>query len=405
METPNAEVVTEQPSTPAPEAPATPVEKPTPAAAPVEKPSPTDRRAVLKHQLEEAKAGRKPEALPQPAKNAAGRQIDPATGKYVATKPADAPKVPVAAAPAAPVVMAQPQAPTAPVEALNVPAALKAHLKTKWAELGKEWQEEFSRMERSMLDAGNKFAPQVNAYKQYQAVVAPYEQMLNAAGRQPLEAIASMLQAEAIMRMGTPQQKTALFQHYARMYGVELGQPQQQQFDQQGLPVQAQHIDIANHPVVQQLMGQVNQFSQHFQQQQQAQAREDEQRRLTAIESFLGEKEANGTPKYPLDDSLEDAFAAEIGLVRQVNPDWDHRRVLEAAHTNLAWKTPELREVMLQKQASEKQAKQQAELAAKKAAAVQVKGGPASSVPPAVDPKNRRAVIKDAFNRIGRAAS
>lgn len=397
-------------------APEVPASTEAPASAPVEKPAPpaeeatvlpTDRRGVIKQAYEQAKAGEKPSV--KVAQNAAGRPFDKASGKFLPkTTPETAAQPAAASAPAAAAVQAAP--PAQPPSPVNVPGSLMAHLKADFVNLPKQWQEEIRRLDKTGADAGQKFAPQINAYKELQAVIAPYENILRATGRTPSQAIAAMMQAEATMLTGTPQQKAQMFRQFAQQYQVPLemlgapqGQPQQGAFDPNTQQPALQMPDISQHPLLQQLTSQVSTISQHFTQQQQAQQRAQAEAANKAVTSFLAETEPNGTPKFPLDESLENAFAAEIGLVKQANPDRDARYVLEAAYQNLAWKTPQLREVLLKKQEAERQAKIQQELAAKKQAGVSVRGGPAATSPAAVDPKDRRALIAHNFRTHGRA--
>lgn len=401
----------------APEVPATAdapsstpaVEKPAAADAPADKPvAATDRRGIIKQAMDQAAKGEKPTV--KVAQNAAGRSFDPASGKFLATKaaltdraePAVAPQAaaPSQAAPAAP------QQPAAAPQVLGVPGSLKAHLKARFNELPAEWQEEITRLDRTGAEAGQKFAPQIQAYKDIQAVIAPYENILRATGRTPTQTIAAMMNAEAALLTGSPQQKAQMFRQFMQQYNVppELVfqgmQPQQPSIDGQQQP--AQMPDISQHPLMQQMTQQVSTISQHFTQQQQAQQRAQAETANKAVSSFLAETKPNGTPKFPMDDSLEEAFAAEIGMVKQANPDRDARFVLEAAYQNLAWKTPQLREVLLKDQEAERAAKLQQELAAKKAAGVSVKGGPAAPSTGKADPKDRRAFIKSQFATHGR---
>lgn len=360
---------------------------------------PRDRRAVIAAAVEKAKAS-------AVATNSAGRKIEPSTGKYVPVTPKAA-TAPVATQPAAAVSPAAPVAqaaqPAAASAQMNVPGSLKAHMKARWAELPQEWREEIARLDKTGAEMGQKFQPQINAYKEIQSVIAPFENLLRATGRTPTQTIAQMLQAEATMLTGTPQQKAQMFRQFAQQYQVPLelitGQPgQAAQYADGAQQPQFQMPDISAHPSFQQLTGTVSQLQQYLTQQQQAQQRTQEEQALKSVQAFLAETKSNGNPKHPLDESLEDAFAAEIGLVRQVHPEWDGRRVLDAAYENLSWKTPTLRDLRLKDQQAEAQARLQQELAAKKVAAVQVKGAPsASGMSAKIDPKDRRAVIEAAF--------
>jgi hypothetical protein len=223
--------------------------------------------------------------------------------------------------------------------------------------------------------------------------------MIQAEGGTPAKAIASLLQTAALLRTGSPQQKTHLFMQLASQYGVQLPQGQGQQAEgSQGLMP-----DIQSHPYVQQLAGMVQQLHGNFTQQQQAEQARLEKANSDAVSSFLTEADAKGQPKFPLEDSMQSDFASQIRLTREANPGWDARRVLEQAYDNLSWIHPSLRQLKLSKQEEERRAKEQQELAAKKAAAVSVKGsGPSSAGPSSIDPKDRRAVIKNNLGSLSR---
>jgi hypothetical protein len=156
---------------------------------------------------------------------------------------------------------------------------------------------------------------------------------------------------------------------------------------------QGQMPDITAHPFVQQLAGTVEQLRGVFTQQQRQEQERLEKANSEAVSTFLTEADAKGQPKYPLEDSMQSDFATQISLVRTSNPTWDARRVLEKAYENLSWTHPALRQLQLQKQEEDRRAKEQQELAAKKAAAVSVKGSGPSTGSASIDPTDRRAVI------------
>lgn len=347
-----------------------------------------DRSAVIRESIakvEKAKAV---------AENAAGRKFDKATGKYVPTKEQ---KPAPAASTTAPQAPASTQAPVAPAAVMNAPAGLTAAIKAQWGALPKHVQEELARLDRTAAEAAGKaaqpYAEKAKQADELNAVIAPYLPMIQAEGGTPARAIADLLRTAALLRTGSPQQKTHLFQQLAQQFGVQIQGPQTGGEAQQALP------DISAHPLVQQLSAQVQQLSGHFTQQSMAQQQAQEQANAKAVQDFLGAVDAKGQPQYPLDNTLDDGFAAEISMTRQLHPDWDTKRVLENAYENLSWKAPQLRELRLQKQEEERKAKQAEELAKKQAASVSLKGsGPATTGSPSLDKKDRRAVIANAMS-------
>lgn len=380
---------------PAPEAPTTtPIAEATEqtGAAPAEKVDVKDRSAVIRDAVAKQKA----------ATNAAGRKIDPASGKYVPTKEQKAASLASATAPQASAALA---APVAPPVVMNAPAGLTAVMKAQWGALPKHVQEELARLDKTGAEAAAKaaqpYAEKAKFADEINQVITPYLPMIQAEGGTPARAIADLLRTAALLRTGSPQQKTHLFQQLAQQFGIQLpsGQPAmqgEQHFQGNpggGLP------DIAAHPLVQQLTQQVQQLTGHFTQQTRQQQQAQEQANGKAVQDFLGAVDAKGQPQYPLDNTLDDAFAAEISMTRQLHPDWDTKRVLENAYENLSWKAPQLRELRLQKQEEERKAKQAEELAKKQAASVSLKGsGPSTTGSPSLDKKDRRAVIANAMS-------
>ncbi len=287
-------------------------------------------------------------------------------------KPAETPAQAVAKPAATPAVAetAQPVA-----QAQGVPMGLRAPFKATFGQLPKEWQDEVARLDKIGREAadqvGAKHAPEVNFAKEIRAEFQPFEMMLRAEGATPQTAIRALMQDAAIFRFGTPQQKASRLQQIAQIYNVPL----QAAAAQSGEQPEGALPDISQHPAYQQLAGMVQQLKQSFTQQTQAQTEAQETSNLNAVNAFLAEVDDKGNSKNPLDDSLQTAFAQQIGLVRSANPGWDAPRVLAKAYENLSWTEPTLRTVILQRQEADKQAKTQQELAAKRQAAVSLKPG------------------------------
>lgn len=353
-------------------------------------PDPKDRHALIKDAVEKART------------NAAGRKIG-ADGKFVPEKKEAKASTTAVQAPTGSVPAAQAPAHTGNVTGvINAPAGLTVAMKARWGALPPEVQAELARLDRTAAEAAGK-AAQPYAEKAKQAdelmgVISPYLPMIQAEGGTPAKAIASLLRTAATLRTGTQQQKASLFMQLASQYGVQLpqGQPQMDVQGQQAMP------DITAHPYVQQLANTVSQLQGHFTQQQRAEQERVERSNAEAVQAFMGEVDAKGQPKFPMEASMEGDFAAQIRLTKESNPSWDARRVLEQAYENLSWIHPSLRELRLKKQEEERQAKAQQELAAKKAAAVSIKGSGPSSGTPSLDPKDRTAVIRAAMGSVRR---
>jgi hypothetical protein len=402
METETADV-TETNLAPASETPNTPTTPDAPAASPgADSPEkPKDRGDFIRQQVDAKRATeaekdakvqrRAPEGQfkrgpgrPSKAEIAAREAAKAKTVEKTAETPAAAPAKP-AATPAV-AETAQPQA-----QPQAVPSGLRAQFKATFGQLPKEWQEEIARLDKSGAELGSKYAPDLKFANEVRAEIQPFEMMIRAEGGTPQTAIRALLKDAALFRIGTPQQKQQRLMEIAKTYNVPL----QAAAAEPGAQPESALPDISSHPVVQQLMGTVQQLQQGFTQQTQAQVQAQETANLEAVNSFLAESDEKGNLKFPLDDSLQAPFAQEIALVRQLNPNWDARRTLEKAHENLSWKVPELRAVILQKQEAEKQAKAAQELAAKRQAAVSLRPGAPATAAANSKPQNRAEFLKE----------
>lgn len=401
---------------PASEAPSTTSTEATPAQTGAE--PPRDRNSFIREKVEAARAveAEKDAKIPRRApegqfKRGPGRpsKAELAARETAKTKAAptvepeakDPAKAPVAAAPKPEAAQAAQETVATTPQAAGVPGGLRAQFKATFGQLPKEWQEEIARLDKTAQGAaselGAKYAPDVKFAQELKAEIQPYEMMIRSEGGTPATAVRDLLRTAAIFRIGSPAQKQQALTQIAKQFNVPLqaaaapsdGQPEG------SLP------DISNHPVVQQLMGTVQQLQQGFTQQTQAQTQAQETANLEAVNGFLAETDGKGSAKHPLDESLQAPFAQEIGLVRGLNPSWDARRVLEKAYENLSWKQPELRAVILQKQEAEKQAKAAADLAAKRQAAVSVRGSPASAATTS-KPQSRSEFLKEQLAGLGR---
>ncbi len=377
---PEVNEVIENPA-PASETPSTPSNEATPEQSGAE-PQKKDRNSFIREQVEakrtdeaekDAKVQRRaPEGQ---FKRGPGR---PSKAELAAREAAQSKSTPAQAPVKAEAAPAPAESPAPTQQVHGVPGGLRAPFKASFGQLPKEWQEEVSRLDKIAKEAaetvGARHAPDVKFAQDLKAEFQPYEMMIRAEGGTPQTAVRALLRTAAIFRIGSPQQKQAELMNIARQYNVPL----QAAAAEPGETPESALPDISNHPVVQQLMGTVQQLQQGFTQQTQAQTQAQEASNLEAVNGFLSETDDKGSAKHPLDDSLQGPFAQEIGLVRQGNPSWDARRVLEKAYENLSWKEPALRTVILQRQEAEKKAKEQQALAAKRAAAVQVRGSPSS---------------------------
>lgn len=248
----------------------------------------------------------------------------------------------------------------------KIPRGLKAHMQTRWGELPPEWQSEIERIDRAGAEGFKKVEDKVKYADSIESVIKPYEYMISAEGGSHQGAIRELFQTAALLRTGTQQQKQAVLFNIAKKFNVPLTQES------------ANPDPLSQHPLVQQLAQKVNELqtslSQRSQQEQNAQLSQAE----SVLNSFLNEVDSDGVVKHPMDESLEEEFATEIASLRQRNPDWDNRKVLETAYERTSWKIPEIRNELLRRQDAQKEAErrkaEQESIDRKKAAGGSIRG-------------------------------
>lgn len=240
-------------------------------------------------------------------------------------------------------------------------------------------------------------------------VVAPREQALVQNYGSVAQGIDHLFQISE----SASQNPAGFIQWFAQQRGIDLrtlvpaqAAPQGQQDPNapqgQQMPDFTPIIRQAIQPFEQRQMAMERQMQQFTQERSQAEASQRE----AAVNSFFSEADAAGTIKFQIDDAEMDAFAKRVKFLRGDNPDWDYRRVLEKSYEELTWTSESLRTKRLKadadKQAAESKERTARELAAKKSAAVSVKGAPGTSPEASIDPRNRRAVLERGMANLSR---
>ena len=260
---------------------------------------------------------------------------------------------------------------------LRVPRGLKAHLQQRFTELSPEWQAEIERIDRAGEEGYRKVADRVKYAESIENELKPYEHIFRAEGVDHPTAVRELVRVAALLRVGTPQQKQQWLIGTAQHFGIPLPQGQVQD---QG---QEQHAGLENHPLLQNLFNEVNTLKSGLQQRQEQEKQAQYGNAYNAVSSFMEEIDENGIPKHPIDPSNEMDLVVEVKALREKHPDWDGRRIMEAAYENFSWKVPELREARLSRQAAEKEAKRKEDeskaIAAKKLASGSLRGSAAST--------------------------
>lgn len=265
------------------------------------------------------------------------------------------------------------------VEDIPIPNALKAIFKAQWGTLTPEWRAEIARIDQAGVKGAEHLKTSARFGDEVQNVVKPYEAMIMAEGGTPARAIGDLLRTAALFRTGSAEQKQQALQQIARQYGIPL----QSQIDPAQLqPGAAQPaFDPLQHPEIKQILDRQKQLD-GFMQTQEQQALATNQK---VVDAFLTAKDAQGSAQYPMDESMYPEFGQEIVAVKTAHPEFAPQQVLEAAYENLAWKTPEIREVRLSRLEAERDAKRKADvdkaLAAKRNASGSLTGASSNSLP------------------------
>jgi hypothetical protein len=260
---------------------------------------------------------------------------------------------------AKPVEPAPQSEPTTPVETPPVrkapsswkPAAQEAFLKADRGEQLtpeeiKLLTAEAERRESDFHRGLNDFKSHSERAKQYDAVLAPYQNHLRNLGVDAPTAINALMQADVKLRTSDPSTKAQYFAQLAQEYGIDLNQVRQPQ---------------PQDPQTQYLMQQLNELRQSHQMWQNQMQQQEQLKAQQELQSFS----SNGKPHFDLVRN-EMADLLETGKATS----------LQDAYEMAVWMKPEVRQTLISEQLAEVQRKatEQAQSQRAKTAAVSVKG-------------------------------
>jgi hypothetical protein len=196
-------------------------------------------------------------------------------GKHAASQPREggkfAPKFPNAEN-QAPQMADKPRA--------EMPKSLRLELKEHWEKAPAELQQAFAQRDAD-------YEKGITSYKQRDAEAraiteqfAPYEWILRNEGSTPAQAIGPLLQTAALLRTGTPQQKSQAVAQMIQQFQIPLDQVAAY-FGGEAPPQQDSHYN--------QLAQQVQQLTQHITQSQYEAQKQNENRALSVIQQFASD--------------------------------------------------------------------------------------------------------------------
>ena len=267
------------------------------------------------------------------------------------------------------------------IQAPDMPKSLKFEMKAHWEKAPPELRQAIAQREADFERGITNYKSRDAEAKAITDLFQPYEWMLRNENATPATAIAPLLQTAALLRTGTPQQKSQAVAQMIQQFQIPLdqvashfnGQPQQQD----------------NH--YNQLAQQVQQLTQHITQSQYEAQKQNESRALSVIQQFAAD---------PANAHFEAVQDRMLSLLQAPNILGDTGLMSEREKLQLAYDTairldPAISQQMFAQQQQNLQAQSQAQRA--KAAAVQIKGAPSAGLSTALNQTDRRAVIANAL--------
>ena len=195
-----------------------------------------------------------------------------------------------------------------------------------------------------------------------------------------------LLQTAALLRTGTPQQKSQAVAQMIQQFQIPLDQVASY-FNGETRQPENNHYN--------QLAQQVQQLTQHITQSQYEAQKQNENRALSVIQQFAGDP-ANMHFEAVSDRMLQLLQAPQVlGDTSQMS----EREKLQLAYDTAVRLDPAIAQQFYAQQQQNTQAANQVQRA--KTAAVQVRGAPGSSIGGAINQTDRRAVIANALRQIG----
>ena len=330
------------------------------APAPVEAPAePQSRADTIREALTKTPTNRGKHAASQPREG----------GKFAPKFPTDQTQ--------APQMADKPRA--------EMPKSLRLELKDHWEKAPAELQQAFAQRDAD-------YEKGITSYKQRDAEAraiteqfAPYEWILRNENSTPAQAIGPLLQTAALLRTGTPQQKSQAVAQMIQQFQIPLEQVAAY-FGGEAPPQQDSHYN--------QLAQQVQQLTAHITQSQYESQKQNENRALSVIQQFAGD------PANAHFEAVQDRMLSLL-QAPQVLGDISHmseREKLQVAYDTAVRLDPQLAQSLFAQQQQSYAAQNQVQKA--KQAAVQVRGAPGAAISGAVNQMDRRAVIANALRQV-----
>ena len=281
----------------------------------------------------------------------------------------------------------QSQAPNTPDKPrVDMPKSLRLELKDHWEKAPPELQQAFAQRDADYEKGITGYKTRDAEARAITEQFAPYEWILRNEGSTPAQAIAPLLQTAALLRTGTPAQKSQAVAHMIQQFQIPLDQISAHFGGNAPVQQDSHYNDLAQ---------QVQQLTQHITQQQYQAQKTNENRALSVIQQFAGDP-ANMHFEAVSDRMLQLLQAPQVlGDTSQMS----EREKLQLAYDTAVRLDPQLAQSLYAQQQQQAQASAQVQRA--RTAAVSVRGAPGGSVNPAINQQDRRAVIANALRSFG----
>jgi hypothetical protein len=267
-----------------------------------------------------------------------------------------------------------------------MPKSLRLELKDHWEKAPPELQQAFAQRDADYEKGITGYKTRDAEARAITEQFAPYEWILRNEGSTPAQAIAPLLQTAALLRTGTPAQKSQAVAHMIQQFQIPLDQISAHFGGNAPVQQDSHYNDLAQ---------QVQQLTQHITQQQYQAQKTNENRALSVIQQFAGDP-ANMHFEAVSDRMLQLLQAPQVlGDTSQMS----EREKLQLAYDTAVRLDPQLAQSLYAQQQQQAQASAQVQRA--RTAAVSVRGAPGGSVNPAINQHDRRAVIANALRSIG----
>ena len=281
----------------------------------------------------------------------------------------------------------EPKFPTsdAPTRA-EMPKSLRLELKDHWEKAPPELQQAIAQREADFERGINTYKSRDAEAKAITELFQPYEWMLRNENATPATAIGPLLQTAALLRTGTPQQKSQAVAQMIQQFQIPLDQVASYFGGEQPQPQDNQYNQLAQ---------QVQQLTAHITQSQYQAQKQNESRALSVIQQFASD---------PANVHFEAVSERMLQLLQAPQVLGDTSQMSEREKLQLAYDTavrldPTTAQQIYAQQQQSMQAANQVQRA--KTAAVQVRGAPSASPSFVTNQSDRRAVIANALRQVG----